>query len=105
MKPRQASAFFAVLAALGACKHSEDKPAPVAAPQAAPAQPQPDPWTKQEAKKEPLPHPLFWAVEKDGKTTYFFGTMHMGVDPNTHVPDLVWQKLDQSPAFAMETDL
>jgi uncharacterized protein YbaP (TraB family) len=31
--------------------------------------------------------------------------MHIGIDPTTQLPDLVWQKLDASPTFAMETDL
>lgn len=111
MNLRLASAILAVLA-LASCKRSEDKPAPAApltsAGSATPA-PAPaaaaDPWSKPEPKKDPLPHPLFWSVEKDGKTTYFLGTMHIGVDPNTRIPDLVWQKLDAAPTFAMETDL
>ena len=44
-------------------------------------------------------------IEKDGKTSYLLGTMHLGVDPTTRLPDIVWQKLDASPTFAMETDL
>jgi hypothetical protein len=43
----------------------------------------------------PLAHPLLWSAEKDGHTTYLFGTMHTGV----------WTKLDAARAFAMETDL
>jgi uncharacterized protein len=57
------------------------------------------------AAAEVLRHPLFWAIEKDGKTTYVLGTMHAGVDPATRIPPLVWKKLDDSRAFAMETDL
>ena len=53
----------------------------------------------------PLPHPLLWSVEKDGHTTYFFGTMHAGIDATTRLPAIVWSKLDAAPAFAMETDL
>jgi len=52
-----------------------------------------------------LPHPLLWSADKDGRTTYFFGTMHAGVDASTRLPAIVWSKLDASRAFAMETDL
>jgi uncharacterized protein YbaP (TraB family) len=57
------------------------------------------------AAADVLQHPLFWSIEKDGNTTYVLGTMHMGVDPATRIPPLVWQKLDGARAFAMETDL
>jgi uncharacterized protein YbaP (TraB family) len=53
----------------------------------------------------PLAHPLLWAAEKDGRTTYLFGTMHTGVDAATRLPAIVWAKLDAARAFAMETDL
>ena len=104
MKSRHASLLVALLA-VGACKKSQPD-----APAVAPVAPvtklgSADPWSKPAAKLDPLPRPLFWTVEKDGKTTYLFGTMHMGVDPETRVPKLVWAKLDAAPTFAMETDL
>lgn len=52
-----------------------------------------------------LPRPLLWSIEKDGKTTYAFGTIHVGVDAQQRLPPTVWAKLDAAPAFAMETDL
>lgn len=52
-----------------------------------------------------LRRPLFWKLEKDGKTTYVLGTMHVGVDPATQLPPVVWKTLDDARAFAMETDL
>src|SRR5882672_797507 len=52
-----------------------------------------------------LAHPLLWAAEKDGRTTYLFGTMHTGIDAATRLPAIVWAKLDAARAFAMETDL
>lgn len=55
--------------------------------------------------KAPTPsHTLFWAAEKDGKTTYLLGTMHVGVDARTQLPQMVWKQLDKAPVFAMETD-
>jgi len=91
--------LVAVVAALTACKDSTPRatPPPVAGSA--------DPWSQPAAAKDPLQHPLLWSIEKDGKTSYLLGTMHMGIDPTTRLPDLVWQKLDASPAFAMETDL
>ncbi len=99
------------LLVLGGCApKSEPTPAPAPAPSQPAARPSPapaqsDPWSQPAAKLDPLPHPLFWSVEKDGKTTYFFGTMHLGVDPETRLPKQVWDQLDAAPAFAMETDL
>lgn len=86
-----------VMAVLGACK--SEGPAPHVVGSAASA------GAGSAAHKDPLQHPLFWAVEKDGKTTYVLGTMHVGIDPDTRIPDLVWNKLDDARAFAMETDL
>jgi hypothetical protein len=57
------------------------------------------------AASEPLARPLLWAVEKAGNTTYFFGTMHAGVDAERSLPPLVWAKLHDAKTFAMEADL
>jgi uncharacterized protein YbaP (TraB family) len=64
-----------------------------------------DPWTKPAPAKDPLTKPLFWSIEKDGKTSYVLGTIHQGIDAETRLPQIVFDKLDASPAFAMETDL
>lgn len=123
---RRLFVVVAALCALGACESKPNNAAPAAvgkpapavapapAPAAAPAQPAAatpdkpaaDPWAKAPPpKKDPLPHPLFWSIEKDGHTTYMLGTIHLGVDPETRLPDLVWKDLDAAPTFAMETDL
>lgn len=105
MKRRSATALFLVIAAAAACRQ---EPAPKAAPSAAAAAPaaaSTDPWANSTVRKDPLPRPLLWKLEKDGKTSYAFGTFHMGVDPTTKLPDLVWKELDGEPAFAMETDI
>lgn len=64
-----------------------------------------DPWKKPEATKDPLKKVFFWSAEKDGKTTYLLGTMHMGIDAETRLPQIVWDKLDAQPIFAMEADV
>jgi uncharacterized protein YbaP (TraB family) len=64
-----------------------------------------DPWAAKPAPKDPLPHPLLWVIEKDGKTSYALGTFHMGIDPMTRLPQVVWDKLDGAKTFAMETDI
>ena len=64
-----------------------------------------DPWSKPPAAKDPLPKPFLWSVEKDGKTSYLLGTIHQGVDAESRLPKIVFDKLDAAPAFAMETDL
>jgi uncharacterized protein YbaP (TraB family) len=110
--------FVGLAVALIACKQSappptaQPAPAPSAQPSAQPAAPatQPqakaaDPWSKPAPKKDPLARPLFWSIEKDGKTSYALGTIHLGVDAEARLPQIVWDKIDASPAFAMETDL
>jgi len=57
------------------------------------------------AASEQLAHPLLWAVEKAGNTTYFLGTMHAGIDAERRLPALVWNKLHGARVFAMEADL
>jgi uncharacterized protein YbaP (TraB family) len=104
MKPRVLLAL-GLLAACATKSEPQPKavpPAPTAAARAASAA---DPWTTPEVKPDPLRHPLFWAIEKDGKTTYFLGTMHLGIDPESRLPKLVWDKLEAAQTFAMETDL
>lgn len=106
--------FVTITAVLAlACKQSAPAPTPeskpsVAQPAPAPAQPQAkgaDPWSKPAPKKDPLARPLFWSIEKDGKTSYALGTIHLGVDAEARLPQIVWDRIDSSPSFAMETDL
>ena len=84
------------------CRKAEKTPEPPPAkkPEAAA-----DPWKQKETPKDPLKSIFFWSAEKDGKTTYFLGTMHMGIEPETRLPKIVWDKLDAAKTFAMETDL
>jgi uncharacterized protein len=107
MTTSRAGLVVAIAAALaaGACKQKQRSADPAPSPSPAVTAPADDPWGKPEAAKDPVKQPLLWSMEKDGKTSYLFGTMHLGVDPHTRLPDVVWQKLDASKVFAMETDL
>jgi uncharacterized protein YbaP (TraB family) len=107
--------FVGLAFALVACKQSAPPPTPetkpaVAVQPAPPPSPAPqpkaaDPWSKPAPKKDPLARPLFWSIEKDGKTSYALGTIHLGVDAEARLPSIVWDRLDAANAFAMETDL
>src|SRR5688572_19149553 len=104
MKLRNAGLLtVAVLAAVVSCDRGQDRAKPGARPvtQSGSA----DPWNAPAPAKDPLRKPFFWQVDKDGKTSYLLGTIHVGVDPSTRLPELVWQKLEAAPAFAMETDV
>ncbi len=86
-----------------ACKKAPEPAAPpVGQPIAPPAA---DPWQGAVPAKDPLPRPFLWSAEKDGATTYLFGTMHVGVDAEARLPQLVWDKLEAAAAFAVETDV
>ncbi|HTL37691.1 MAG TPA: TraB/GumN family protein [Kofleriaceae bacterium] len=63
-----------------------------------------DPWAKPKPT-DPLEKPLLWSIEKDGTTDYILGTMHTGVDPQSRLPEIVWDKFDAAKTFAMETNL
>jgi len=104
---------FTAALSIVACKQSAPPASdPVVAKDPAPAvTPTPgsaaaaDPWIKEAAKKDPLARPLFWSIERDGKTSYTLGTIHIGVDAEARLPTIVWDKIDASRTFAMETDL
>ncbi len=104
-------ALVVALGIAGCSKASTPPPTPSPTPTPTVATPAPkpttpDPWLQQEAKpKQPIANPMFWRVEKDGKTTYFLGTMHTGIDAESRLPEVVWQKLDAAPVFAMEADV
>jgi uncharacterized protein YbaP (TraB family) len=96
--------MFVSLVGTSCKKHEKQESTPIAADTKQKSEAA-DPWKKEAPKKDPLKSILFWKAEKDGKTTYFLGTMHMGVEPETRLPQIVWDKLDAAPTFAMEADL
>ncbi len=56
------------------------------------------------AISDPLPRPFFFSAAKAGHTIYLFGTIHIGAQPSA-IPPWVLARLDQAPAFAMETNV
>jgi uncharacterized protein YbaP (TraB family) len=105
---RRGALLVALLAAATACKREATQPVapqPAAAPGSGLLAGSADPWAKSEPAVPRLAHALFWSIEKDGKTTYALGTMHVGIDADAQLPEVVFKKFDGVPAFAMETDL
>lgn len=49
--------------------------------------------------------PFLWEVQGDGATSYLFGTIHVGVDPASGLPEMVRDRLRRSRVFICETDL
>jgi len=76
------------------------KPAPVANDNAAAD----DPWAQPAGKKDPIARPFLWSLEKNGTTSYALGTIHIGVDAELRLPQIVFDKLDAAKTFAMEMD-
>lgn len=103
MKLRNAGVLVAVLAALVSCDRGKDRGKPAVAPVTQGGSS--DPWSASEPAKQPLEKPLFWKLEKDGNTSYLLGTMHVGIDPHARLPQIVWDKLDESKTFASEADV
>jgi len=105
---KRAALFVSLIAAFApACKRAPDThagaaPATPSAASSSTTTPAPE---RDLTAAAPLAHPLLWSAEKDGNTTYFLGTMHAGIDAETRLPALVWAKLHDAKAFAMEADL
>ena len=54
-----------------------------------------------------ITEPFLWEVTgpEGEQSGTLFGTMHMGVDAEASLPEIVWERLDASDIFTMETDL
>jgi uncharacterized protein YbaP (TraB family) len=94
------------LGALPGCK-SEKKPGGGAGGGGGAAATGADPWGGPDSPKAPaevIARPFLWKVEKDGTTSWLFGTVHLGVNADKQLPPVVFQRLEESKAFAMEAD-
>lgn len=55
------------------------------------------------AASDVITKPFLYRVSKDGKSAYFLGSVHVGVDPK-RLPPVVWDAAKAAKTFAMETD-
>ncbi|HUQ02678.1 MAG TPA: TraB/GumN family protein [Kofleriaceae bacterium] len=95
---------FGAFTSFGACK-SEKKPA--GGGSAASGASADDPWGGSDTPKAPaevIAKPLLWKLEKDGTTSWLFGTIHLGVNADKQLPPIVFQRLEESKVFAMEAN-
>ncbi len=53
---------------------------------------------------EGAPHPPYWTVERDGKTSVLLGTMHAEADASVLAPEL-WDMLGKSRVLVTEADV
>lgn len=67
-----------------------------------------DPWGSSDTTpKTPavvIDKPFLWKVEKDGATSWLFGTIHLGVNADKQLPPVVFERLKEAKVFAMEAD-
>ncbi len=83
------------------------QPNSVTTEESAPAPPEEEP-VAQEEEAEPTTqqNPLLWEVRTDEHPpVYLLGTIHIGFDAKDELPQQVWDRLDKSEVFVMETDL
>lgn len=50
------------------------------------------------------PQPFLWAAKKDSKTSYLFGTMHLGTDAETELHPMVFERLDAARVVVFEAN-
>lgn len=91
-------ATSAILVGLQGCK-SEKKPGAATGS---------DPWASPDpgpkAPAQVITKPFLWKAERDGVTSWLFGTIHLGVNADTQLPEVVFEKLKEARSFAMEAD-
>jgi uncharacterized protein len=97
-------ALFVTVATLGAACESNRQATTLTARDTAVAVGEPRAEDRAAASDATLRRPLLWSVEKAGHTTYFLGTMHVGVEAD-RLPSIVWSKLRDARVFAMEANL
>ena len=111
MKPSQLTAVmcvFSMVALMGCSSGKKTKttstvtpsktPKAVVKPKVQKVQPK-----KIEAKKT-FHDPFLYKIEGKNGPTYLMGTIHLAVNPKTDLSPVVWDTLEKSKAFVMETD-
>ncbi len=88
-----------VLLSSSACVHTSSSSSEPAGPTAPPAH-----GDSAAGKDTTLPHPFLWTLERDGKKSYLFGTVHVGVNAEKDLPPSVWNAFKKTPCFVMEAD-
>jgi uncharacterized protein YbaP (TraB family) len=67
-----------------------------------------DPWAGADVASagtsKVIEKPLLWKMEKDGKTSWLFGTIHLGVNADTQLPQVVFDRINDAKTFVMEAD-
>jgi uncharacterized protein YbaP (TraB family) len=68
--------------------------------------PPPPPWDEiQAASKRPADRGFLWRIEKDGRASWLYGTMHVGKPDGYFVGETVRGALRQSDTLALELDM
>lgn len=96
-------ATSAIVLALQGCK-SDKKPAGGGTGSATGSDPWASPEPGPKAPAQVISKPLLWKAERDGITSWLFGTIHLGVSADSQLPEVVFERLNESRAFAMEAD-
>lgn len=53
---------------------------------------------------QPVEKPFLWQVKNGGKSSWLFGTIHLGVDAERELPKQVWDAFNASECFVMEAN-
>ncbi len=112
MHPRARALTLLLVAALGAgCRSSDPAPAPPT-PGSGSAAAAVDPWAPQAQRPldpptvtHPMARPMFWTATRGGKTTYVFGTLHLGVAASRRIPLWVWHHFDEARTLVLEANI
>lgn len=95
--------LLACVALVGCQKQSEKPSTPP--PAVEPAVATPEPSTAEPEEKLPEHKPLLWQIDGPKGPVYLLGTIHVGFDADERLPEYVWERMNSSEVFVMETDL
>ena len=90
--------LFALLAAVAAPGHA-------AGPACPPAPPKPTPEMMQSAMRTATDHGYLWRISKDGRTSYLYGTIHVGKPEWIFPGPTVMEALRATDTMALEFDM